>query len=239
MNPAKLAIKRPIFITCIVLIIIIIGAISYRTIPLELFPDVSFPTVGVTTVYSGASPTEIETLITKPLEDELGSLEGLKHINSTNIESYSSITLEFNMDIDVDKAAQDVRDKIDTAMNNLPDDLENDPVVMKFDPDATAVITLALTSDLPKAKIYDLANEVIKPQLARLKDVGNVTITGGTKREIQVEIDQRKLRDYDMSMTSVVSQIKSSGENVPIGRRSMVLPRLFSVQWATTRESMI
>ncbi len=219
MNPAKLAIKRPIFITCIVLIIIIIGAISYRTIPLELFPDVSFPTVGVTTVYSGASPTEIETLITKPLEDELGSLEGLKHINSTNIESYSSITLEFNMDIDVDKAAQDVRDKIDTAMNNLPDDLENDPVVMKFDPDATAVITLALTSDLPKAKIYDLANEVIKPQLARLKDVGNVTITGGTKREIQVEIDQRKLRDYDMSMTSVVSQIKSSGENVPIGKK--------------------
>ncbi|TAL34482.1 MAG: efflux RND transporter permease subunit [Spirochaetes bacterium] len=219
MNTAKFAIKRPIFITSLVLIIIILGAISYRNISLELFPDISFPSINVTTVYSGASPADVENLITKPLEDELGTLAGLKHINAKNTEGLSSITLEFNMDVDVDKTAQDVRDKVSQARNSLPSDLGDDPVVSKLDPDASAVVTLALMSDLPAPEIYDLAKEKIKPQLSRIKDVGSVVLIGGSRREIQVEFDLDRLNQYHISLPNIANQMTRSGSNVSIGKQ--------------------
>jgi len=217
MNIAKLAIKRPIFITCIVTLILILGMISFKNIGLELYPEIDFPAIAVITTYGGASPEEIDQLISKPLEDQLGSIPGLKHISTTNSESLSIIVLEFNMSVEVDTAAQDVRDKIGFAINKLPDDLEDTPVVYKFDPGATAVIRLALISDLPSGEMYDLANETLKPMIERINDVGSVQITGGARREIHVNIDQEKLNSYMIPMTAVVSKMKSSGANVPIG----------------------
>lgn len=219
MNIAKLAIKRPILISSIVAIILIMGGISFFKIGMELIPDVSFPTISVMTEYSGASPEEIAQLITKPLEDELGTISGLKRISSQNIEGYSIITLEFFMEVNTELAAQDVRDKINIAKNNLPDDLLNDPVVQKFDPDSEAVITLALISDMSAADVYDLAKETIKPQIERLKDVGKVDIVGGSRREIQVELDQNRMNEYMVSMTDAVTQIGKSGSNVPVGKK--------------------
>ena len=219
MNPARLAIKRPIFISSIVAIIVILGGISYSRIGLELIPDVTFPIISVSTIYPGASPAEVESLVTKPLEDELAAIAGVKHINSENTEGYSAITLEFNMDVDVEKVAQDVRDKVSVARNSLPDDLDDDPVVQKYDPDSTPVMKLALISSLPPAQIYDLAKEKIKPRIARIKDVGTVSITGGNRREIQVEIDHDKMNEYRMSMINLVSKIENSGANVSIGRQ--------------------
>jgi hydrophobic/amphiphilic exporter-1 (mainly G- bacteria), HAE1 family len=219
MNTAKLAIKRPILITSIVLIIIILGAISYRNISLELFPDISFPSINITTVYSGASPGDVENLITKPLEDELGTLAGLKHINAKNTEGLSSITLEFNMDVDVDKTAQDVRDKVSHVRNSLPSDLAEDPLVSKLDPDASAVVTMALMSDLPTSEIFDLAKEKIKPQLSRIKDVGSVVLIGGSQREIQVEFDLDRLNQYRISLPDIATQMTRSGSNVSIGKQ--------------------
>lgn len=219
MNIAKLAIKRPILISSIVAIILIMGCISYFKLGMELIPDVSFPTISVTTEYSGASPEEIAQLITKPLEDQLGTISGLKRLSSQNIEGYSTITLEFYMEVDVNLVTQDVRDKINLAKNNLPDDLEDDPVVHKFDPDSEAVIRLALISDLSPAEIYDLAKETIKPRIERLKDVGNVDIVGGSRREIQVELDQNKLNEYMIPMTAFVSQMGKSGSNTPLGKK--------------------
>ena len=217
MNIARLAIKRPIFITCIVSIIIILGMLSYKNIGVELFPEIDFPAIAVITTYGGASPEEIDQLISKPLEDQLGSIPGLKHISTTNSESLSLIVLEFNMDVGVDTAAQDVRDKVGFAVNNLPEDLEDDPIIYKFDPGATAVIRLALVSDLPSGQMYDLANETLKPMIERINDVGSVQIRGGARREIHVNIDQEKLNSYMIPMTTVVSRMKSSGSNVPIG----------------------
>ena len=219
MNTAKLAIKRPIFITCIVAIIMILGIISYQNIGLELMPDVSFPTITVKTTYSGASPEEIEQLVSKPLEDELGTISGIKHLSSENKEGFSLIILAFNMEVDLDLAAQDVRDKVNAAKNNLPDDITDDPVVEKYDVDSQPVIRLSLSSDLPAGELYDLANEIIKPKLEQINDVGNVDIIGGTKREIQVEIDRNKINDYQISMIRIANQINSSGSNVPIGSR--------------------
>lgn len=217
MSIARLAIKRPIFITCIVAVIVILGALSFRNIGVELFPEMDFPAIAVITTYGGASPEEIDQLVSKPLEDQLGSIPGLKHISTTNSESLSLIVLEFNMSVDVDTAAQDVRDKIGFAVNKLPEDMENDPIIYKFDPGATAVIRLALISDLPSGEMYDLANETLKPMIERINDVGSVQIIGGARREIHVDIDQDKLNSYMIPMTAIVSRMKSSGANVPIG----------------------
>ncbi len=217
MNIAKLAIKRPIFITCIVTLILILGLISFRNIGLELYPNIDFPAIAVITTYGGASPEEIDQLISKPLEDQLGSIPGLKHISTTNSESLSLIVLEFNMDVEVDTAAQDVRDKLGLAVSKLPDDLEDDPIVYKFDPGSSAVIRLALISDLPSGEMYDLANETLKPMIERINDVGSVQIIGGARREIHVDIDQDKMNSYMIPMTSIVTSMKRSGSNVPIG----------------------
>ncbi len=219
MNIAKLAINRPILISSIVALILILGLISYHKIGMELLPDMTFPTLGVTTIYKGASPEEIEQLITKPLEDQLGTLSGLKHLSSQNIEGLSIITLEFNMEVNIDVASQDVRDKINVAKNNLPDDLEDDPLVEKFDPDSNPVMRIALISDQSPSEIYDIAKEIIKPQIERIQDVGSVKIIGGTRREIQVEIDQNRLNEYQIPMIQVVNQIKSSGKNIPVGKK--------------------
>ncbi len=217
MNTALLAIKRPVFITSIVVIIVVLGIISYRNIGLELTPDMTFPKISVVTIYSGAAPEEIDQLITKPLEDEFGALSGIKHISSENTEGLSVISLEFNMEVDIDKVSNDVRDKINQAKNRLPDDLTDDPVVKKFDPNATAVIKIALESDLPAAELYDIANERVKPRLTRIDGVGTVDILGGTRREIQIELDQNKLNEYMLPMTTFVNQVKKSGSNVPAG----------------------
>ncbi len=219
MNIAKLAIKRPVFITSIVAIIVILGAFSYKNIGVEMLPDMSFPTLSITTVYSGSSPDEIEQLITKPLEDELGAISGIKHMSSESKEGLSLITIEFGMEVNLDRAAQDVRDKISVAKNNLPDDIAEDPVVSKIDFDAQPVIRVALISDLPAGDVYDIAKETIKPKLEKINDVGNVQITGGSRREIQIEIDQNKVNEYVVPMTRIVNRIKNSGSNVPIGKQ--------------------
>ncbi|TAL37731.1 MAG: efflux RND transporter permease subunit [Spirochaetes bacterium] len=219
MNIAKLAIRKPVFISCIVIIILIMGFISYKNIGVEMLPDISFPTLSITTVYPGSSPKEIEQLITKPLEDELGSVSGIKHLSSESKEGLSLITVEFSMGVNLDRAAQDLRDKISVAKNNLPDDITDDPVVSKIDYDAQPVIRMALISDLPAGDMYDLARETIKPKLEKINDVGNVQIIGGSRREIQIEIDQNKINEYVVPMTRIVSQIKSSGSNVPIGKQ--------------------
>lgn len=219
MNIAEFSIRRPVFISCIVILILIIGTMSYRKIGVALMPNVELPVIAVTTVYPGASPDEMVKTVSKPIEDALGTISGVKHINSDSNDGISIITVEFTMDTDVDQAAQDVRDKVHLAAKNFPSDLTADPLVQKFDPDSVAVISLALVSDLSEAEAYDLANEIIRPILMKIPNVGNVEIVGGTRREIQVELDQRKLNEYQIPVSRVVSQLCMSGSNVPIGKR--------------------
>ena len=219
MNSAKFAIKRPIFITCIVIIIVTLGLISFKDIGLDLLPDIDFPIVTVRSIYAGASPSEMETLVSKPLEDELSTIAGIKHISQQNTESFSIIVIEFNMDVNIEQAAQDVRDKVGLVRNKLPTDMVDDPLVQKVDPDSSPVLKLAVISNLPPAKVYDLANERLKSRISRVKDVGTVQIIGGSRREIQIEIDQNKMNDYQMSMVNLASRMQSSGANVSVGRQ--------------------
>jgi len=216
MNISELSIKRPVFITCILLSILVFGIFSFKKLPVDLFPDVTFPIVTVSTPYLGAGPKEIETLVSKPLEEELGTIAGVKNIRSSNREGLSMVVAEFTLETDVKYAEQQVRDKVSSARRKLPTDIE-EPVIRRIDPSDQPVLMITLNAKLPMAQHYDLANEIIRPKIETLKGVGLVEVIGGRKREIHVELDRDKLIRSQLPVTAVAERLKMTGQNVPAG----------------------
>lgn len=217
MNIANLSIKRPVFISCLVILMLALGYLSLKKLPVNLFPDVTFPVVVVTTAYPGAGPEEIETLITRIYEEELSTLPGIKRINSTSQEGISSVVIEFNLDEDIKYAEQQVRDRVSTVQRKLPSDIQA-PVIRRVDPADQPIMTLALSAKgIKQQDLFQLADSDIKPILEQVKQVGLVSIIGGQKREIQVHLDAQKLRAHDLSATRVVQSIAASGTNTPAG----------------------
>jgi HAE1 family hydrophobic/amphiphilic exporter-1 len=217
MNLSALSIKRPIFISCIVVLMLILGIISLGKMPVDLFPDVTFPIVGVQVTYPGASPIDLEKQVSKLIEDELGSLAGLKNITSNNLDSVAMIILEFRLGSDVKEAEQQVRNRLGNIRRNLPNDIY-EPVIFRFDPADQPVISLAFTSSLPAGEAFDVANEMIKPQFERLNDIGKVDVVGGRKTEIQVLIDKKKVQDRQISMLQISRRIEETSKDIPIGK---------------------
>jgi HAE1 family hydrophobic/amphiphilic exporter-1 len=220
MNLAKISISRPTFITCVVLLMLAIGLIARSRLGVDLFPDVTFPIVSVNTAYPGAGPEEIETLVSKPIEDEVSTIAGLKRLSSTNQEGLSIVVAEFTMKTDVKYAEQQIRDRIGAAKRSLPASID-EPVVRRIDPSDQPVVTIALDADLPEGKMYDLANEVIKPKLEQVPQVGLVEIIGGRKREVHIKLDRDKLRSHEVSASGVAARLASAGENIPAGKKDM------------------
>lgn len=217
MNLAALSIKRPIFISCVVALMLILGVICLKKMPVDLFPDVTFPIVGIQVTYPGASPIDLEKQVSKLIEDELGSLSGLKTITSNNLDSIAMIILEFRLGTDVKEAEQQVRNRLGNIRRNLPNDIY-EPVIFRFDPADQPVITLAITSKLPPGEAYDVANEMIKPQFERLNDIGKVDVVGGRKTEIQVLVDKNKVQDRQISMVQIARRIEETSKDIPIGK---------------------
>ncbi|HNX22533.1 MAG TPA: efflux RND transporter permease subunit [Spirochaetota bacterium] len=218
MNIAKLSIKRPIFMGCLVILLMVIGFISLKRLGVDIFPPIDFPVVTVMTTYPGTSPEEIEKLITKPIEEQVSTIAGIKRLSSRNLEGVSIVIAEFTFESDVKFAVQNVREKVALVRNKLPEDLDNDPVVRQFDFTDVPVITIAYVSDLPPAQMYDVVSDKIKPIFEQVEGVGEVRISGGTKREIRVELDRNKLNEHQISALTVVDRIGNSGVNVPVGR---------------------
>ncbi|MCB1189782.1 MAG: efflux RND transporter permease subunit [Leptospiraceae bacterium] len=220
MNIAKFSIQRPIFISSIVILMLITGWVSLNRLGVDLFPDVNIPVVTVQTIYRGASPEEVENLISKPLEEELSSISGLKRLTSRNQESLSVVVAEFTLSTDIKYAEQQVRDKTARVRRNLPDGIE-EPLVIRFDPADQSIVKFALSADLPAEKLYDLAKEKIKPQLERIPNVGSIKISGGVRREVQIELDRDKLNSYKVPAVVISNQLKSAGSNIPVGKNSL------------------
>ncbi len=220
MNLAELSIRRPIFITCVFFLILAVGLISLLRIPVDLFPDVSFPVVTVTTPYPGAGPLEVETLVSKVVEDEVSTISGVKNVRSVNKEGVSTVIVEFELSTDVKYAEQQVRDRVSAARRKLPNEIE-ESTIRRIDPSDQPVITISLTADTTPSELYDLANEIIRPKIQQVNQVGLVEVLGGRKREIQVQLDQDKLRLFQISASTVAQRIGAAGENVPAGKVSV------------------
>ena len=217
MSLANVSIKRPIFMTSVIIAIMIAGYASYKSMSVDMFPDVSIPVVTVTTVYKGAGPAEIENLVSRPIEEEISTIAGIKRLTSRNFEGQSLVIVEFESSVDSKYAEQQVRDKINIAEAELPDNVE-DSVITKFDPADSPILFLTVAADLDDAKMFDLADEIVKPRLEQVKNVGAIDIFGGREREIHVVLDRKKIRDREISVSQVAAQVAVSGENIPSGK---------------------
>ncbi|MCX6125573.1 MAG: efflux RND transporter permease subunit, partial [Proteobacteria bacterium] len=217
MSLASLSIKRPVFLTSIVVLMLSVGYLSLKKLPVDLFPDINFPIVTVTTIYPGAGPKEIETQVSKIIEDEVSGISGIKTVRSVSSEGASKVVVEFTLETDIKYAEQQIRDRVATAKRKLPQDIK-EPTIRRISPSDQPIITLTLTADLPEDKLFDLADEVIRPRIEQVQKVGLVTVIGGRKREIHVNLDRQKLKAYELSASMVSQRISATGQNIPVGK---------------------
>lgn len=218
MSLPKISISRPIFITCVTIALVVVGWASFKSMSVDLFPDVSIPVVTVQTTYQGAGPSEIETLVSRPIEEEVSTISGIKRLTSKSLEGVSQVIVEFNSSVDVKYAEQQVRDKVNIAKPKLPEEVD-DPVIKKFDPSDTPIIMVSLTANgLGDAQLFDIADQFIKPRLEQVNNVGAIEIFGGREREIHVILDRNKLKAREVSVSQVAGQVGASGENIPSGK---------------------
>lgn len=219
MDLSELSIRRPIFLTCIVILSLVVGLGAMSRMGVDLFPDITFPVVTVQTPYPGAGPAEVETLVSKPLEDELSTLSGIKRLSSQNREGISVVIAEFTLETDVKYAEQQVRDRVGSTRRKLPTDID-EPVIRRIDPADQPILILAVNGDLPPGELYDFVNERVKPRLEQVNQVGLVEILGGRKREIQVQLDRTKLKDRELSATLIASRLAGAGNDIPSGKKA-------------------
>ncbi|MBP6964916.1 MAG: efflux RND transporter permease subunit [Armatimonadetes bacterium] len=213
----NLAIKRPVVILMLFMALAVLGIKSRSEMPLDLNPKVDIPYVVISTVYPGAGPEEIETLVSKPLEDAIGSVNGLKNISSTSQEGVSIVTMEFELGTNLDVAVSDVRGKVDAARRTLPDDSDS-PVIQKIDIGAQPILYMGISSKRPPRELRQLVDDVIKDRLGKLKGVASVNVTGGELREIQINVDKNRLEAYGLSISQVSQALAAGNLNLPSGR---------------------
>lgn len=214
---ARLSLTRPIFITSLVLASLLIGLLSYLKLGVDLFPEIEIPVVSVVVPYRGAGPSEIETLVVKPLEEELSTLGGIKRVLSSCNDGYGSIVCQFYSDTDMKNAEQQVRNRVANVRGKLPREID-EPIINRVNLSDQPIIELGLEGELPPAELYDLAKEEIKNRLAQVPGVGKVDLLGGRRREIQVLLDRAQLKDKALSAGLVVGRIADNSSNVPVGK---------------------
>ncbi len=217
MNLIELSVKRPVAMSCLFIGLTFLGIDAYYSMGLEFFPNIDVPYVTVITVYPGASPEEIETDIARRIEDGVLTIEGLKHVSSTCMENVCQTFLEFELTVDVDVAAYDVREKINLIQNDFPEDAE-DPQIMKFDTNVIPIVDLALTGDVGVGELYDYADNELRDRLTTIQGVANVELVGGAEREVHVLLDRKKLAARGLTSMDVISAIQQGVKLIPAGR---------------------
>jgi HAE1 family hydrophobic/amphiphilic exporter-1 len=214
---SDVSVRRPIAMGCLIIGLTLLGLNAWRKMGLELMPKMDAPFVTIVTIYPGASPEDLETDVAKRIEDAVVSLDGLKHVSSVSMENVCQTLLEFNMDVDVDVAATDVREELDLIRTDLPADAE-DPKIQKFDINAKPIVNLALSGDAPLDEIYDFADNTLRDRLTVIPGVADVQLIGGAEREVHVELNRNKLAARSLSSMSVVQTIQSAVRTIPSGR---------------------
>lgn len=216
-NMLKVFISRPVFTTMLVLVLVVFGLSSLPRLGIDLLPDVDFPLVTVRTTWQGASPEEMENLVSKPIEDAVSSVSGIKTISSISREGVSQVTIEFVLGTDPKMAAADVREKVGGIRKRLPDQID-EPITQRFDMTAQPVVYFSLSSDQrSRGEIRKLAEDVVQQRLQQLDGVGAVNINGGAKREIHIFLDPRRLDAYGLTLDQVLQIVNSQNANVPGG----------------------
>jgi len=243
MTISDVCIKRPVFTWVLVALPVVLGAVAYGNLGVDLFPNVDFPVCTVTTVLSGSGVEEMETTITKPIEDIINTVSGIDELRSTTQEGISVVTVQFLLSKNGDVGAQEVRDKISTILANLPDGTET-PVVNKFDTDAIPVMTIAVSGRRDLREVTELARKKVKERLETVSRVGAVTLAGGRTRTINVTVDADKLAAFGLAIDDVRvalerNNLEQPGGRIDQGTRELVLRTLGRLNTATQFDDLI
>ena len=217
-NPSRLFILRPVATSLLMLALMMVGILAYRLLPVSALPQVDYPTIQVVTLYPGASPDVMTSVVTSPLERQLGQMPGLTQMSSTSSGGASVITLQFNLNLNLDIAEQSVQAAINAATNFLPTDLPQAPIYSKVNPADTPIMTLAITSDaLPLYKVEDLVDTRLAQKIAQLPGVGLVGISGGQRPAIRIQANHKALAAYGIGIEDVRTVIAAANVNQPKG----------------------
>lgn len=213
---AAVCVKRPVLATVIILVLVVVGILGYTRLSVDRFPRIDAPTITVTTRLQGASPKEIESQITDKIEESVNTISGIEDLSSTSTEGVSQVTLSFVLDKDINVAAQEVRDRVNLVINELPKDIDQ-PEIEKMDPDASAILILALVADRPVREVTEYADKTLRRQLESVSGVGQVTLLGGRQRQINVWLDPVRLQSHGLCATDVQQAFARQNVQIPAG----------------------
>jgi HAE1 family hydrophobic/amphiphilic exporter-1 len=216
MGLTRVAIIRPVFILMVITAMVILGLVSFTRLNAELFPSISFPVVTVVTTYSGASPDDVDRLITQPLQDAIAGIANIDVLQSSSVEGRSQITITFLDSANVDTAAIDVQRRVGAVVNQLPADADT-PSVLKLDPGLQPVLFLGFNGNMSLDQLFQLADDKIKPRLESQNGVASVTISGGLQREIQIQVDPNRLRAYGLTIDQISQALARENQGQPSG----------------------
>lgn len=216
MTLAEYSVHRRVTVVMLTWGAVLLGAIAFTRLPQELFPPITFPQITVVTEYPNAAPEEIENLVTRPLEESIGSVVGLKRLESISQEGRSTIIISFDWGQDIDFAALAVREKLDLVKEKLPREC-GDPVVLKFDPLARPILILSVTGEIKPAQLKLQAERILKDNIEKVEGVASVAVIGGLDREILVDVDQARLQASNLSILQLVDGLEKANVSYPAG----------------------
>ncbi|MGV3662214.1 MAG: efflux RND transporter permease subunit [Prosthecobacter sp.] len=213
---AAICVKRPVFATVLVMVFVVVGVLGYSRLPVDLFPKVDMPTVVVTTAMPGASPEEVETEVTNRIEEAVNTVSGIDELHSTSTEGISTVAIVFLLEKNGAEAAQEVRDRVNRILNDLPDAADT-PRVERIDADAAPILNIALMGDKPVREITEYADKVLRRSFESASGVGQVTLLGGQKRQINISLDAVRLRAFNLTAADVERALQRENVQMPAG----------------------
>ncbi len=216
MKLSEFSVHHPIFTVMLFLIVLILGFISFTRLPIDLMPDITYPTLSVSTSYGNASPEEMEELITRPIEEALAAVPGVEEITSTSSEGNSRVRISFAWGTDLEEASNDVRDRLDRMISTLPDEVDR-PRLRKFDPSSFPILILGASADLDPIQTRRLIDTQIKYRIERVPGVASLDIWGGLQREIHVNLHTDKIKALGLPLDLILNKIRSENVDVPAG----------------------
>jgi len=216
MKLTQIAVDRPVTTVMVSLIIIVISVVSLSRLPIDLMPEITYPGLSVVVRYDGAGPEEIETLVTRPIEEVMGSVSNVEEIDSDSDEELARVTLRFTWGTDLEDVTNDVRERLDRIRDFLPEDVDP-PVLYKFDMSMMPILYLGLSGNLEPVDLRYLAEHTLKYRLERVPGVASVDVSGGFRREIQVNLIREKLVALNLSPRSISQAIRLENIDLPTG----------------------
>jgi HAE1 family hydrophobic/amphiphilic exporter-1 len=216
MRISRFSVHRPIFTIMVVLMVLLLGAISLLRLPIDLMPDISYPTLSISCRYENAGPEEIEELITRPIEQAVSAVPGVEELTSVSVEGQGTVRVTFSWGTDLDAAANDIRDRLDRIIDHLPEDADR-PTLRKFDLASFPILILGASSNLDPVKARRIIEDQVQYRLERVPGVAAVDIRGGLEREIHVSLDPAKINALAIPLESIIAKINEGNVNIPAG----------------------